>query len=376
MRKTFGTKRGLFFKSSGVPILISNISISVNESYYQTITWTTSIATTSKVRWSTDLSYSNSNTDATLTTSHSIVMRVTAQNTAYNYKVGNISGTVLSSNQTLTTRHLELPRVGAFSGNAQEFADGQANSLNPGSLSGYNPGSPFRAKIFRITIDNATMGSNNWVWCDTYQNDLNGYLSAYGQDGTAGTGTEPTGFGGNGGQGASGGGGGAGDDTGGGASGGSGGSNGNNGDAGGGSNPGGGGGGVGYEGYSGSDVGLSLFALNGGGGGSTFAFGGGGGGGGAGLLNHVAANEGLFDLVLSGCRSTGGAGGSGSGIATYGGNGDNGHSILYFRKYDGELATFTNTEGYIVEIIGTQGGGFTFAVHTTLTDTWDHLTQP
>lgn len=399
-----GYRRGSFQYKSGsaapaVPV-ISGISVVANssDSRYIRVAWTTDIAATSRVDIGTTGSYGTTVTDATLTTTHSVLVPGLSDygNQLYHYRVGNISGTALSADRTHTTVRLQVPKFGnMYAGAATIFADAQVDSA--GGVIATTRAAPLVAKNLTgaLFADSPTT-FNIWVRSSSYAMAFDDSVESNAEGGgdasINGTGTDET-FGdytsyqaGTGGRPGGGGGsaisaevfgtygGGPGSATDASADGGS---------ADAFSFPGSGGTGEDYDGYTG-ESGATFACPSGQAGGSAgpgIGGTGGAGGGGAGHAGVFGAtlNEFSANLFSSFIRMNGASigqnsdtGGGGDGSAT-----PDGYIVINTRKYDGTLAAYQATGFYICEWSGNQNAGFTLtAVHTDPTVVFDHLNQP
>lgn len=390
--RRIGRDRALLFGGSVATINFTVIS-SAQDSYYSIITWTTNVATTSRVDYGTTTGYGASVTSAILTKNHSVLINNGGagliQNQLYHYRVGDLSGTHVSADQTFTTVRLRVPQLnfGPFSSLVGAFADTLSNST--GGVVQTTTSSPLVANV------NLTAGSlfsdisggypNLNIWGDTGSLVCGSAFQATGQAGSDGQ------FlgnfccvdiyqGGRGGDGASGGGGGAGESTGNfgpGGDGGLGGSDGGGGVGGCPSSGGGGGFGRGYEYYGLDVIPCGLIPQSGGDGGYAGLCGGsaGGGGGGAGCQINLVLNN--LHNSNSGVMFTSGGGG-GVGTACNGGlQGAPGSIVLFMRKYDGSLSGYDASQFWIIPILGTFNGGFSAGTPTNdYSSAFDHLYKP
>ncbi len=386
----------LGFSVSG-GIVISNIAV-VRDSYYATITWTTSVATTSKVEYGTTTGYLETPvTNASLVTSHSVMINRAGsglvQNQLYHYRVGNIAATSVSTDQNFTTVRLAQMQIQAFAGLSPAFIDALADGTSGQKQNLI--GSPYSFKNLDVNAGSVFSDAINgyvniWLWGNRVSLNCGSTITANGGNGGDAANACCAAFsGGNGGNGSSGGGGGGAGPF---QSGGAGGTFGGSGD--GGTIPccclgiytaGSGGFGYAFEGWDGGSALGGLSPLDGGSGSGTGcspsdAAGGGGGAGGmvAGIINELVSCSGGF------MSAQGGTGGSG--FACNPGNpGNPGYVVIYTRKYDGTLVDAGGVPIFIVPVIKAPGANsYTYGSYITnnpcgpgaLTDTWDYLYQP
>lgn len=360
---------------------ISNIQVSVNESYWVTITWTTSTSQTSLVRYSTDTSYSSTEGSGFSETSHEVTLTGLTPNTTYNFKVGNLAGTTLSANQTFTSRRLELPRFGPFAAKAQAFEDAAPDYQAEGSVVFTSFASPGEYATFTAaeasTHNSAQDGfPDMYLRLDKLLIGFDGYIEAEGENGGI---AEAGDTGAGGGRGHNGGGGGGGSSAGAGlAAGGVGGNTAAGADGSAGEFAGDGFPGDGGAGSNSADT-YSYGADPGAGGDGGSAEDGGGGGGGAGSGGRVVicVNEcsGIFGYASSsGISAPGGTGGGAIGNGEPGSNGADGTTHVFARKWAATELPTPLTELY--EVSGSQTAGWVITGPVDQTIAFDHLYQP